>query len=155
MGKLPYIPNKNLYLAVVGSCSYIRETGWFNKATSYYAKKYGVNVDEVRKLVRTAQGNGQKEAARKEPRKYKWFAVEYSMGGEYNGVPCFDQEHACYAVRRGLCEDSVKETMSKNDEWWHEHAAVHWFGRVKEFESKDEAERCVRDWEGEDGKQVD
>lgn len=146
MGKLPYIPDKDTYRAVVGACSYIRETGWFNKATSYYAKKYNVDVDEVRKFVRIAQGNGQKEAAKNSPKKYKWYAVEYSMGGERNGGAYFESEYACYEVRKGLNEGSVMRTMCKNDEPWNEYAAVHWFGRIKEFSSKDEAEQCVEDW---------
>ena len=64
-----------MYAAVMGACSWIRESGYFNKATKYYADKYGVDVDELRKYVRTAQGNGQKQAAKKEKRKYYWFVV--------------------------------------------------------------------------------
>ena len=64
MGKLPYIPDKKLYAAVMGACSYVRDTGYFNKATSYYANKYNVDVEEVRRYVRIAQGNGQKKRQR-------------------------------------------------------------------------------------------
>lgn len=75
MAKLPYIPDKKMYAAVMGACSYVKETGYFNKATKYYADKYGVDVEQVRKYVRTAQGNGQKLAAKKRPRKYRWYAI--------------------------------------------------------------------------------
>lgn len=72
--KLPYISDKKLYAAVMGACSWIRETGYFNKATQYYADEYSVDVEEVRKYVRIAQGNGQKKAPK---RKYKWYVVLY------------------------------------------------------------------------------
>ena len=75
MGKLPYIPDKKMYAAVMGACSYIRETGYFNKATQYYADKYGVDVEKVRRYVRIAQGNGQKQASKKTKRKYKWYVA--------------------------------------------------------------------------------
>ena len=75
MGKLPYIPDKKMYAAVIGACSYIKATGYFNKATQYYADKYGVDVERVRKYVRTAQGNGQRQQNKRNPRKYKWYAV--------------------------------------------------------------------------------
>lgn len=52
MKKLPYISDKALYAAVMGACSYARDTGHFNKATSYYAEKYDVDVEDVRKYVR-------------------------------------------------------------------------------------------------------
>ncbi len=71
MGKLPYIKDKPLYAAVMGACSYVRETGYFNKATSYYANKYNVDVEDVRKYVRIAQGNGQRGSTRK----YKWYVI--------------------------------------------------------------------------------
>ena len=75
MKKLPYIPDKKMYAAVMGACSWIRQSGYFNKATQYYADKYGVDVDELRKYVRTAQGNGQKQAAKREKRVYHWYVI--------------------------------------------------------------------------------
>lgn len=52
--KLPYIYDKKLFLAVMGACSYVKATGWFNKACAYYADKYDVDEDEVCKYVHIA-----------------------------------------------------------------------------------------------------
>lgn len=71
--KYPYIADKKLYAAVMGACSYIRETGWFNKATQYYADKYDLDVELVREEVRKRQAAGQKGRKRGT---YKWFVVE-------------------------------------------------------------------------------
>ena len=83
--KYPYIADKKLYAAVRGACNYIRETGWFNKATQYYADKYGLDVELVRKEVRKRQSAGQKGKGRAS---YKWFVVERKLcfsGGFLNG----------------------------------------------------------------------
>ncbi len=146
MGKLPYIPNKRLYAAVMGACSYIRETGYFNKATSYYADKYNVDVDDVRKYVRIAQSNGQKNAAK---RKYHWFAVEFSMGNERNGGCYFEPIYAQCAVKKGVTVESVHRSMSKNDDYIDEYAPCHWFGRTEQFETKEDAENAISRWRSE------
>lgn len=147
MGKLPYIPDKRLYAAVMGACSYVRETGYFNKAVSYYADKYSVSEEEVAKYVRMAQGKGQKEAsAGRAPRKYSWFAVEYSMGNERNGGAYFDDMMACYAVRRGLSEKTVTDRMSANDDYASENKMCHWFGRVVKCESEAAAQAMIASW---------
>ena len=151
MKKLPYIPDKRLYAAVMGACSYIRETGWFNKATSYYADKYGVNVEDVRKYVRIAQGNGQKQG---EKRKYHWFAVEYSMGNERNGSCYFEPAFAQYTVKKGLSAESVQSSISKNDDFYSEYAAQHWFGRIKPFETQKEAKDAIILWSSENRRTV-
>ena len=42
--KYPYIKGgKAMVAAVLGACSYIRETGYFNRAVTYYANKYNVS----------------------------------------------------------------------------------------------------------------
>ena len=147
MAKLPYIPDKKLYAAVMGACSWIRESGFFNKATNYYADKYGVDADEVKKYVRLAQSNGQKAKAKQAPKKkYYWFAVEFSMGNERNGCNYFEESYADYDVRKGLTADSVCRTISKHDDYMSEYEPVHYFGRVERFESKEKAVECVRKW---------
>lgn len=132
MGKLPYIPDKKMYAAVMGACSYIRETGYFNKATQYYADKYHVDVEQVRKYVRIAQGNGQKQAAKKAPRKYKWYAVavmedyyylDYDVGRyfsfEWSEKEKDENTHICIVKAT-----SVKNAKSKIEDfpnrpvWW-------------------------------------
>jgi len=145
--KLPYIPDKRLYAAVMGACSYVCSTGWFNKATEYYANKYGVDVEQVRKYVRMAQGNGQKKKnASRTPRKYFWFAVEFSMGNERNGCDHFEPSEARYCVQKGLTVESVKKRLSMADDMASEYSACHWFGRVAPFDTKEEAEQVCKEW---------
>lgn len=62
MKKLPYIPNKDMYAAVMGACSMIRETGKFWTAVNYYADKHNVDKEEMIEYIRIAQSNGQRKA---------------------------------------------------------------------------------------------
>lgn len=147
MAKLPYIPDKKLYAAVMGACSWIRESGFFNKATNYYADKYGVDVDEVKKYVRLAQSNGQKAKVKQAPKKkYYWFAVEFSMGNERSGCNYFEESLADYDVRKGLNANTVRRAISKHDDYMSEYEPVHWFGRIEQFDTREEAEECVGMW---------
>jgi hypothetical protein len=82
--KYPYISDKKMYAAVRGACNYIRETGWFNKATQYYADKYGLDVDRVKEEVRKRQAAGQ-QGRKRMP--YKWFVVEVK---KYVRDDCWD-----------------------------------------------------------------
>lgn len=120
MKKLPYIPDKKMYAAVMGACSYVRDTGYFNKATKYYADKYDVDVDEVRKYVRIAQGNGQKQAPK---RKYKWYVMivlkdfycaddcgTYSSW-EWNEQEKRERSYVC--VKRATSSENAKRQLDK------------------------------------------
>ena len=60
MPKYPYIADKNMYAAVMGACSWIREKGYFNKAVAYYSDRYRVDPDKLAKEIRKRQGAGQK-----------------------------------------------------------------------------------------------
>ena len=145
MGKLPFIPDKKLYAAVMGACAYVRDTGYFNKATEYYADKYGVEVEDVRKYVRMAQGAGQRAANKDKPkRKYYYFAIEYSLGNERNGADYFEILEAQYAIRRGISCETVTQRMSAHDDLASEYAPCHWFGRIAGFDTEDEAIRNDR-----------
>lgn len=146
MGKLPYIPDKKMYAAVMGACSYIRQTGWFNKATNYYADKYNVDLDELQRYVRIAQSNGQKTSAK---RKYHYFAVEYSKGNERNGNDFFNKREAMYVVKRGLTEYSVKNTMRKDEDPFGEYTLITFFGRIQVCDTKEDAESVVEKWKNE------
>lgn len=144
---LPYIPNKKLYAAVMGACSYVRDTGYFNKAVSYYADKYGVSESDLAKYVRMAQSDGQKKANKTKPaRRYYWFAVEYSMGNERNGAAYFEPTLAQYTVAKGLTADTVKNRLSKHDDYISEYSPCHWFGRVERFDTQEQAERKINEW---------
>ena len=144
MNKMPYIPNKKMYAAVMGACSYIRATGYFNKATQFYADKYGVDVDEVRKYVRARQSVGQKGTKRGE---YKFFAIEYSMGNERNGCDFFEKEFARYTIKKGLSKHSVIRSICKDEDNASEYEAIHQFGRFEEFNTLQEARKRVREWQ--------
>lgn len=146
MGKLPYIPDKSMYAAVMGACKWIRETGYFNKATKWYASHYGVDLEELQRYVRIAQSNGQKQKNKGKERHYRWFAVEYSMGNERALNDFFCEDLALYTVLKGLTEETVTKRLSKNDRYT-EHAYQHYFGRIRHFETQGEAERCAREWE--------
>lgn len=154
MGKLPYIPNKKLYAAVMGACSYIRETGYFNKATSYYADKYDVDIEDVKKYVRIAQGNGQKAAPK---RKYKWYVliilkdyycVGYGCDGEYSSWDWTEEEkHSAtkVCIKRATTEINAKKQCDLHPDFktWERFETSHSENIVKfckEFKSKDEAE---------------
>lgn len=122
MGKLPYIPDKKLYAAVMGACSYVKDTGCFNKSTKYYAEKYDVDVDKVRKYVRIAQGNGQKAANKNNPRNYKWYAVallnDYYFAGDegkyasYEWTETEKQAHtAVYTLKATSLENAKRQII--------------------------------------------
>lgn len=146
--KYPYIKGgKAMVAAVLGACSYIRDTGYFNKAISYYADKFNVDADELARNVRARQGAGQRASGEK--RVYKWFAVEYSMGNERNGAAYFDPFDAQYCVAKGVSEKSVKARLSKHDDYISEYAPCHWFGRVTACDSENEAEQMIKAWEHE------
>jgi len=83
MSKYPYIADKSMYAAVMGACKWIRESGYFNKATQYYADKYGLDVDNVRAEVRKRQSAGQKG---KKTGAMKWFVVMKMVTSEATGV---------------------------------------------------------------------
>lgn len=149
MGKLPYISDKRLYAAVMGACSYIRKTGYFNKAISYYAKKYDVSEDDIAKYVRIAQGNGQKAKNKVSPkRKYKWFAIEYSWGDDYNNNCYFMPEYAQYKVAKGMSLDNIIGRMceERNGKRIMEYTSIPYTGRVEEFETERDARECCKNW---------
>lgn len=147
MGKLPYIADKKLYAAVMGACSYIKETGWFNKAVNYYAKKYDVSADEIAKYVRIAQGNGQKAKNKVSPkRKYKWFAVEYSWGCD--NIPYFTLETAEYKVMKGTKLENVIDRIDRErtGKYTFSTFPILYIGRTQEFETEDEAKQRCNEW---------
>lgn len=157
MVKLPYIPNKKLYAAVMGACKWIREDGCFNKATSYYSDKYNVSVDDVRKYVRIAQGNGQKKANEKRPkRKYYWFAIEYAYWTLHDVGFCGidylrDHSQKYYAVKKGLSEDSVTRAMTKNERVFGDYDHYKQFLRIEKFDTEQHAQQKVNEWTNETG----
>ena len=143
--KYPFIKGgKAMVAATLGACSYIRDTGYFNKAISYYADKYNVDYDELAKNVRDRQAAGQR--ASKQKRTYHYFAVEYSMGNERCGCDYFQPLEAQYCVAKGVSAETVKRRLSRRDDYISEYAPCHWFGRVQECESEQAAYDLVETW---------
>lgn len=114
--RYPYISDKKMYAAVMGACSYIRDKGYFNKAVSYYADKYGVDPDELAKEIRKRQGAGQKGKTRK----YKYYLVVgwsdewYSMG-DYD-ILFSQEEPQKWENERKKVAKIIKATNRKNAE---------------------------------------
>lgn len=140
--KYPYISGgKNMVAAVLGACQYIRETGYFNKAVSYYSSKYSVDRRELERNIRARQAAGQKG----KKRKYYWYIVE-----EYNWcdaqIPCACQEtFSRLSLRKATSEENAckcfgDETGSSWDNY-HQEIAV---GR---YDTRDEALQDQRLWD--------
>ena len=143
--KYPYIKGgKDMVAATLGACSWIRKDGYFNKAISYYARKYGVDEEQLAANVRARQGAGQKAANKKQTRHYRYFAVEYSMGNEAD--PYFDEYYARYCVKKGLSVESVQKAIGKNDDWADYRASWHYFGRIEGFDTEEEAKAKIAEW---------
>lgn len=85
MSKYPHIEGKDMYAAVMGACRWIRESGYFNKATKYYADKYGLDVEDVRAEVRKRQGAGQRGNKTGAAGPMKWFVVVKTVTCEAYG----------------------------------------------------------------------
>ena len=82
MKNFPYIADKKMYAAVMGACSYIREKGWFNKAVSYYSKKYGVDSDELAQHIRARQSVGQRNK-HTSPKERRYFCCVHTVESGY------------------------------------------------------------------------
>ena len=139
--KLPYISDKNLYFAVKGACSWIKESGYFNKAVNYYSNKYNVDSEEVSKYVRIAQANGQKNKTRGT---FKYFAIHGNIASDISGfADYYSEDLASWFVVKALnAENAIKQIFKKlgyNDyDFWF---AV---GKSFEFETKEDAEDYVK-----------
>ena len=73
----PKIP-KDMYSAVAYACAEIRKTGCFNVAVRKASKRYGVDEEEIKALIRERRAAGQryKNAARKESARVNLSDVE-------------------------------------------------------------------------------
>lgn len=150
--KYPYIADKKMYAAVMGACSYIRETGYFNKAVSYYADKYGVDAAELEAHIRQRQGAGQKGKTRK----YKYYVIvalrDYYMGGDEGRFASWEWEEKEYAantfvkVIRATSAKNAKDQISKNNPMpWDSGADEMIVKRIIEYEDKKEADKRAED----------
>lgn len=112
MTKYPYIADKTMYAAVMGACSYIRESGYFNKAVAYYANKYGVDKKELAQHIRARQAAGQKgKASSAKGKQYKYFIV-------WDVIDTAEGSDSCYQkpkVLKGISEESVIKKYFDDD----------------------------------------
>ena len=145
--KYPYIPDKRMYAAVMGACQYIRETGYFNKAVSYYAKRYDVDENELAGHIRARQAAGQKgKHSNNAGKKYKWFIVCKTVWCEADGeITLYDP-----FVIKGLTEETVIRRFSESDwdrtvrdDYGGSYAPVYGHKVIAEFESEKEAKRAL------------
>ena len=58
--KYPWVP-REYFPAMMGALKMIRETGYFNKAVSYYSGKYNVDPNTLVKYIKERQGIEQKD----------------------------------------------------------------------------------------------
>lgn len=111
--KYPYIADKRLYAAVMGACSYIRETGYFNKAISYYADKYGVDEEQIASEIRKRQAAGRKnKESGTKGRKFRFFIVAQFVSDDVS-----EEWDICRKpeIVKGIDAESVKTRFSEFD----------------------------------------
>lgn len=143
--KYPYIADKNLYRAVMGACSYIRETGWFNKATEYYADQYGVDVEDVRREVRRRQGAGQRTKNQKSPpKKYTWYAIQYAVIHEGDEEQYWNPRYNHFAIKRALTFENAERSLWSDPRNGLDYSVQ--VGRSEGFDKKEDAEDAVLEW---------
>ena len=150
--KYPYIEDKRMYAAVMGACSWIRESGKFNRAVRYFAKKYGVDEEELAAQIRARQGAGQKgKTSVTKGKRYRYFLVSRTVWTEANGEKYFNRPE----VLRGLTAETVLRRFAEADE--KETARLDYGGAYApeidhvvcgEYETRAEAEEALSVWDG-------
>ena len=138
--KYPYVP-KDFYPAVMFACKMLEEKFEFDTAIARAAEYYKVDTAELTEHVQKRQ------AAENQKMKYSYFAVEFSLGVEQDGCDHFQRNKAQYMVKRGLTKNTVKRSMSSGDNAYSKYSPQHYFGRIEQFETKEEAEKKVREWQ--------
>jgi len=138
--KYPYIADKKMYAAVMGACRWIREDGYFNKATQYYADKYDLDVEEVRKEVRKRQAAGKKG---KKTGKMKWFCVVKMTTSEaVGGWTMYEHPRVVKAKSRDSAGRDYSRENMRND-YGGVYAPYHSDFVLFEGDTKKEAENYL------------
>lgn len=149
--KYPFITGgKNMVAATLGACSYIRATGYFNKAISYYAQKYNVNEYELTQNVRARQAAGQKKRAPvSKGKKYKWFLICQTVWCEADGVTDYDNP----VIVKGLSKETVHRRFTDSDwyatirnDYGGSYAPVYGHQVIAEFDNEHDAVRAGEHW---------
>lgn len=145
----PYIADKRLFAAVMGACRYIRETGYFNKAVSYYADKYDLPEEAIAKEVRKRQAAGQR--LKKESRSYKYFVVARYSRCDADQEPnligkCVVRASSRENAKKRFYEIDLKETRA--NDYGGSYAPYFWSDVIAEFDTKEEAEKLADNLKG-------
>ena len=134
--KYPYIANKRMYAAVMGACSWIRESGYFNKAVSYYAEQYGVDADELAGHIRARQSAGQKGKKRGT---YKYFVVLTWESCDADGEAHLVDIQVKKALNKSNAKQSWLDFQRRND-YGGSYALYRFDEVLNEFATKKEAD---------------
>ena len=148
--KYPYIADKRMYAAVMSACKYIQETGYFNKAVSYNAEKYGVDEDELAKEIRKRQSAGQNgKSSKAKGKTYRYFIVVESIFSDASGLSYRDPQ-----ILRGLSRQTVERRFIDSDwkktvrsDYGGSYAPSYSHSAIADFDSKAEAEDALSRWE--------
>lgn len=148
--KYPYIPDKRMYAAVMGACSYIRETGWFNRAVRYYADQYDVDEEELARHIRARQAAGRKgKPSANKGRKFKWFIVVSTCFTEAHGETFASNPQVLKgltpsSVLRRFLESDEKETIQNDYGGSFSPQISH--TTIGTFDAKEDAENALKEW---------
>lgn len=150
--KYPYIKGgKAMVAAVLGACSYIRKTGYFNKAVKYYANKYNVDEEELAANIRERQGAGQKgKKSKSQGRKYHWFIVCEQSWSDAEGYSDYYRPQ----ILKGLSEKTIKSRFCESDnkrtmreDTGSSYSPVYNHIVIAEFDSEEQAREAFPKWE--------
>lgn len=150
--KYPLIKGgKAMVAATLGACSWIRTSGNFNRAISYYANKYGVDRDELEANVRARQAAGQKgRKPATKGRTFKWFLVcEVSWS---DAAP--EKNYCDPQVLKGLSKKTVERRFVDQDwkksamnDYGGSYAPVFHHEAIAEFDSEADALNALPNWQ--------
>jgi hypothetical protein len=156
--KYPYIKGgKQMVAAVLGACKMISDTGYFNKAVSYYSEKYDVDKEELAKNIRARQAAGQKGRTCK----YRYYAVlffkDYYTADDAGTRASWIWEeqdakkHTYVKVLRATNKKNAETQIDNMGDacFPYKSGTDYWVFHIKEFTEKKEAEKyleCIN-WE--------
>ena len=146
---MPYIPDKSMYAAVMGACRYIRATGYFSRAVSYYANLYDVDADELAAHIRARQSVGQKRKNAKTKRVYKYFVCDRWIHRQHRDD--YNYEHTPnIQVIKAVSREHAARNNSGITSWGYQNESYsEWICTViAEFDTKAEADEYAEKLKG-------
>lgn len=88
------------------------------------------------------------------PRKYSYYAIEYSVGNERFGNDYFCVEDAVYKIERRLSEKLAIDAIWKGVDPSDEYGAFPYINRLMGYSTKEEAEKCIASWRKERSEKI-